>query len=191
MLLDALRWFDVVDLRVASLRAWPWAQSDTNRGRPSSRDVLLMWKLLIVGKNYGNLSDEKLEEFGKSLPRVIRFAGTRLGFGPDAKTIHKYRSALVESGVMDELFAVLTKQRQKDLAASWTKKGTKSYDGYQRHVSVSTEHKLIYSSAVTPAHVHDIQRAKTVLEKIPQGSVINSVYGMISHAAPRGRKISF
>ena len=178
-----------------------------------------MWKLLIVGKNFGILTDEKLEEFGKGTLRVIRFTGTRLGFGPDAKTIHKYRAALAESGVMDELFAVLTqqlvvhgyalqegamidgslvrvphqrftkteqdqlaagtvpawkpaKQRQKDLAASWTKKGTKSYYGYKRHVSVSTQHKLIYSSAVTPAHVHDILRANTVLEKIPKRCAI-------------------
>ena len=162
--------------------------------------MLLLWKLLIVGKNYGNLSDEKLEEFGKSLPRVIRFTGTRLGFGPDANTIHKYHSALAESGIMDELFAVLTKQlvahgyklqegamidgslvrvpqqrftqseqaqlatgtvpnwklakhRQKDVDARWTKKGMKSYYGYKRYVSVSTEHKLILSSAVTPAGV--------------------------------------
>ena len=63
-----------------------------------------MWKLLIVGKKYGNLSDEKLEEFGKGTLRVIRFTGTRFGFGPDAKTIHKYRSALAESGVMVERF---------------------------------------------------------------------------------------
>ncbi len=69
-----------------------------------------MWKLLLVGKNYGNLSDEQWEEFGKGTLRVIRFVGTRWGFGPDAKTIHKYRSAFAESGVMDELFAVLTEQ---------------------------------------------------------------------------------
>ena len=209
---------DWEQFRAPLLRAWPWAESDARRGRPSW-DVLLMWKLLIVGKNYGNLSDEKLEEFGKGTLRVIRFTGTRLGFGPDAKTLHKYRSALAESGVMDELFAVLTqqlvahgyelqegamidgslvrvpqqrftkteqeqlaagtapawkpaKQRQKDLAASWTKKGTKSYYGYKRHVMVSTEHKLIYSSAVTPANIHDIQRAKTVLEKVPKQCAI-------------------
>ncbi len=202
------------------LRAWPWAAADAHRGRPSW-DVLLMWQLLIVGKHYGNLSDEKLEEFGKGTLRVIRFVGTRLGFGPDAKTIHKYRSALAESGVMDELFAVLTdqlathgyelqegamidgslvrvpqqrftkdeqeqlaagevpvwhpaKQRQKDLEARWTKKGTKSYYGYKRHALVSTAHQLIYESAVTPAHVHDIQRAKTVLEKVPKHG---AVYG--------------
>ena len=76
-------------------------ETEAHRGRPSW-DVLLMWKLLIVGKNYGNLSDEKLEEFGKRTLRVIRFAGKCLGFGPDAKTIHKYRAALGESGVMDE-----------------------------------------------------------------------------------------
>ena len=52
---------DWEQFRAPLLRAWPWAQSGTNRGRPSW-DVLLMWKLLIVGKNYGNLSDEKLEE---------------------------------------------------------------------------------------------------------------------------------
>ena len=69
-----------------------------------------MRKLLTVGKNYGNLSDEKLEEIGYGTLRLIRFTGTCLDFGPDAKTIHKYRTALAESGVMDELFAVLTKQ---------------------------------------------------------------------------------
>ena len=69
-----------------------------------------MWKLLIVGKNYGNVSDARLEELGMSMLRVIRFVGTRLGFGPDAKTIHKYRMALAASGLMDELFAVLTAQ---------------------------------------------------------------------------------
>ena len=211
---------DWEQFRAPLLRAWPWAQSDDQRGRPSW-DVLLMWKLLIVGKNFGNLSDEKLEEFSKSLLRVIRFAGTRLGFGPDAKTIHKYRSALAESGVMDELFGVLSQQldahgyqlqegamidgslvrvpvqqltrseqeqvaagtvpnwklakrRQKDVDARWTKKGTKSYYGYKRHVLVSAEHKLIVDSAVTPAHVHDIQRAKKVLEKVPKQC---SVYG--------------
>ena len=58
-----------------------------------------MWKLLIVGKNFGILTDEKLEEFGKGTLRVIRFTGTRLGFGPDAKTIHKYRAALAESSL--------------------------------------------------------------------------------------------
>ncbi len=39
---------------------------------------------------------------------------------------------------------------------------------------VSTEHKFIYDSAVTPAQVHDSQRAKTVLEKVPKGC---AVYG--------------
>ena len=152
---------------------------------------------------------------------MIRLVGTRLGFGPDAKTIHQYRSALAASGVMDEWFAVLAdqlvaygyelqegamidgslvrvpqqrftkdepeqietgtvpdwkpaKQRQKDLEARGTKKGQRSYFGYQRHAMVSTEHKLIDDSAVTPAHVHDLQRAKTVLEKVPKRG---AVYG--------------
>ena len=89
---------DWEQFREPLLRAWPWALEDGRRGRPSW-DVLLMWKLLLVGKNYGNLSDERLEEYGKTFLRLIRFVGTRLGFGPDAKTIHKYRSVLADSGL--------------------------------------------------------------------------------------------
>ena len=100
---------DWEQFREPLLRAWPWASEDSQRGRPSW-DVLLMWKLLLVGKNYGNLSDERLEEFGKGTIRVIRFVGTRLGYGPDAKTIHKYRSALAASGLMEELFDVVLQQ---------------------------------------------------------------------------------
>ena len=100
---------DWEQFREPLLRAWPWASEDGHRGRPSW-DVLLMWKLLLVGKNYGNLSDERLEEFGKGTIRVIRFVGTRLGFGPDAKTIHKYRSALADSGLMEALFEVVLQQ---------------------------------------------------------------------------------
>ena len=100
---------DWESFREPLLRAWPWAREDAGPGRPSG-DVLVMWKLLIVGKNYGNVSDARLEELGMSMLRVIRFVGTRLGFGPEAKTIHKYRMALAESGLMDELFDVLTRQ---------------------------------------------------------------------------------
>ena len=41
---------DSEQFRASLLRAWPWVQSDAKRGRPSW-DVLLMWKMLIVGKN--------------------------------------------------------------------------------------------------------------------------------------------
>ena len=47
---------------------------------------------------------------------------------------------------------------------------------------VSTEHKLIYSSAVTPANIHDIQRAKTVLEKVPKQCAIYGDRGSDSAA---------
>ena len=90
-------------------RAWPGAREDAHRGRPAW-EVWLRWKLLIVGKNYGNLSDEQLEEFGKGTLRVLRFVGTRWGFGPEAKTMHKYRSAFAASGVRAEWFTVLTPQ---------------------------------------------------------------------------------
>ena len=49
---------DWEQFRAPLYRAWPWAREDAHRGRPSW-DVLLMWKLLIVGQNYGHRSDEK------------------------------------------------------------------------------------------------------------------------------------
>ncbi len=49
-------------------------------------------------KNYGNLSDERSEEFGKSTLRLIRFVSTRLDFRmvTITSTNHKNRSVLAE-----------------------------------------------------------------------------------------------
>ncbi|MDE0402193.1 MAG: hypothetical protein OXI36_02045 [Gammaproteobacteria bacterium] len=42
-----------------------------------------------------------------------RFVGLGLKQGPDAKTIHKYRSALADSGRMAELFEAFLSQFQE------------------------------------------------------------------------------
>ena len=101
-------------------RAWPWSRHDSRPGRPSW-DALLMFKVLVVGKTKGNLSDEALEDLCRFHARVVRFLRLRPGSGPDAKTIHKYRSALAESGVMEEVFA--------DLEALAREKGYEMRDG--------------------------------------------------------------
>jgi IS5 family transposase len=99
--LDAL--VDWERFRAPLERAWPWTRDDGSAGRPSW-DAVLMFKVLVVGKTKGNLSDESLEDLCRFHVRVIRFLRVESGTGPDAKTIHKYRSALARSGMMEKVF---------------------------------------------------------------------------------------
>ena len=49
------------------------------------------------------------------------------------------------------------KQRQKDVAARWTKKNAEMHYGYKNHVKADAQSKLIEQYAVTDASVHDSQ----------------------------------
>ncbi|MXX94187.1 MAG: IS5 family transposase [Gammaproteobacteria bacterium] len=82
---------------------WTWTGDDGRRGRPSW-DAVQMFKVLVYGKCHGNLSEASLEDHCSVNLRVKRFVGLGLKQGPDAKTIHKYRSVLAHSGRMVELF---------------------------------------------------------------------------------------
>lgn len=206
--------FDWERFRGTLERAWPWTRHDARPGRPSW-DAVLMFKVLVVGKTKGDLSDDALEDLCRFHARVVRFLRLRPGAGPDAKTIHKYRSALARRGVMGKVFEEMeaiarergfamkdgcmidasivevpvqrlgkeereridaggkprwkpAKRRQKDTEAKWTKKGSKSFFGYKRHVVADVGHKLIRASSVTPANVHDVQAAAGLLDKVPR-----------------------
>ncbi len=206
--------FDWERFRETLERAWPWTRHDARPGRPSW-DAVSMFKVLVVGKTKGDLSDEALEDLCRHHARVVRFLGLSPGTGPDAKTIHKYRKALERRGVMDQVFEEMeaiarergfamkdgcmidasvvevpvrrlkkeeretidgggrprwkpSKRRQKDLDAQWTRKGSKSFFGYKRHVVVDVRHKLIRAGSVTPANVHDVQEAAGLLDKVPK-----------------------
>ena len=92
---------------------WPWTVADGSPGRPSW-DAVKMFKVLVYGKFYGNLSAERLEEACRVNLRVKNFVGLGLLVSPDEKTIHKYRSALAASGRMEEVFAVFCTQLQAE-----------------------------------------------------------------------------
>ncbi len=49
------------------------------------------------------------------------------------------------------------KLRQKDLDATWTKKGKQSYYAYKTHIKVDKVSKLIIKGEVSTASVHDSQ----------------------------------
>ena len=101
-------------------RAWPWSRDDAKPGRPSW-DATLMFKILVVGKTKGVLSDKALEDLCRFHARVSRFLRVRPGTGPDARTIQRYRSALDKGGVMETLFS--------DLEQAVRKKGFEIRDG--------------------------------------------------------------
>lgn len=100
---------DWEDFRSTLESIWDWTVADGRRGRPSW-DAVLMFKVLVYGKYEGNLADAKLERDLLANVTAQRFVGLGIGQGPDAKTIHKYRQALAESGRVDELFQRLTEQ---------------------------------------------------------------------------------
>jgi len=51
----------------------------------------------------------------------------------------------------------LTKRRQKDTDARWTKKMGKNHYGYKNHINIDVKNKLIRDYAVTDAATHDSQ----------------------------------
>ena len=92
---------------------WPWTVADGSPGRPSW-DAVKMFKVLVYGKFYGNLSDERLEEACRVNLRVKNFVGLGFRVSPDEKTIYKYRSVLAASGRMEEVFDVFRAQLQAE-----------------------------------------------------------------------------
>ena len=93
-------------------------------GAPSW-DAVKMFKVLVYGKFYGNLSDERLEEVCQVNIRVKNFVGLGFLVSPDEKTIHKYRSDLAASGRMEEVFAVF--RPQNPWPAKWTRRLTPTW----------------------------------------------------------------
>jgi len=92
---------------------WPRTVADGSPGRPSW-DAVKMFKVLVYGKFYGNLSDERLEEACRVNLRVKNFVGLGFRVSQDEKTIHKYRSVLAASGRMEEVFDVFRMQLQAE-----------------------------------------------------------------------------
>ncbi len=67
---------------------------------------------------------------------------------------------------------------QKDLDATWTKKGKRNYYGYKNHIKVDKLSKLISKSEVTSACVHDSQVLASLVDSSDseQGLRADSAY---------------
>jgi IS5 family transposase len=78
------------------------------------------------------------------------------------------------------------KLRQKDVDARWTKKGNETYYGYKDHINVDVKHKLIRKYEVTPAHVHDSQEIKPLID---YGNTRQAIWGDSAYSSQEIRDL--
>jgi transposase, IS5 family len=103
---------------------------------------------------------------------------------PKQRNTREENAALKAGQSPTEWKADPAKRQQKNLDARWTVKHGDHHYGYQNHVNVDNQHKLIRPYTVTNAAVPDSQALETVLHPESAGEV----YGRIQRIAPRRRK---
>lgn len=82
-----------------------YVSEDHRAGGRQRWDLVLMFKIQLLQKMYGNLSDDATEYMIIDRLSFQRFLGLELGDKvPDAKTIWKYKEELAKSGREKELF---------------------------------------------------------------------------------------
>jgi len=79
---------------------------------------------------------------------------------PKARNTREQNEQIKAGTIPEELAAI----PQKDCDARWTKKNDESHFGYKNHVKADAETKLILSSKVTTANVHDSQAMSDLVE---------------------------
>lgn len=78
----------------------------------------------------------------------------------------KEENKLIKAGEVPEtITSNPNKRAQKDLDATWTKKGGVAYYGYKNHIKTGNKSKLIENYRVTAASVHDSQVLNDLLDK--------------------------
>jgi IS5 family transposase len=70
----------------------------------------------------------------------------------------------------------VSKMRQKDIDARWTKKNNETHYGYKDHVKVDRESKLIIEFAVTDASVHDSREIVGLVDEKDKEIFADSAY---------------
>lgn len=90
----------------------------------------------------------------------------------------------IKAGERPEEFDPATaKGRQKDCQARWTKKNLETHYGYKNHAKMDAKSKLIDKHKTTPAHVHDSQVFKDLVDASDQAVLADSAYHSEEHEA--------
>lgn len=92
------------------------------------------------------------------------------------------QNAKIKVGERPEEFEPHTARgRQKDCEARWTKKNNESHYGYKNHAKVDAKSKLIDKHLTTPAHVHDSQAFKDLVDESDKAVLADSAYHSEEH----------
>ena len=97
----------------------------------------------------------------------------------DAPRQHNTReqNQKIKDGERPEEFDPATaKGRQKDGEVHWAKKHNETHYGYKNHAKVEAKSKLIDAYKTTPAHVHDSQIFKDLIDVSDQAVLADSAY---------------
>lgn len=159
-------------------------------GRPAY-DPILMLKMIVIQSWYG-ISDEELEYQVADRISFQKFLGIPNEI-PDYSTVWRFREALAEEKILDEIWDELKRQMEEqgiktskgvmqDAAfvvappgktnsgmkdrgkgqpstrnedGSWSKKGSKSYFGYKKHLKTCLKTGIITKVGVTTARTPD------------------------------------
>lgn len=104
----------------------------------------------------------------------------------DAPRQHNTReqNQKIKAGERPEEFDFATaKGRQKDCQARWAKKNNETHYGYKNHAKVDAKSKLIVPHKTTPAHVHDSQVFKDLVDVSDKAVLADSAYHSEEHEA--------
>jgi len=163
---------------------WPKLSNILSKTRKSlgrtGYPPILLFKCLLLQKLY-NASDVELEDSLHDRLSFRRFTGIGLDEKvPDATTLCRFRTTLCAKNLINKLFnqvmqdiesqgylvksgtlldASIIKSRPQDDEGTWTKKNNTYTKGYKIHVGVDAKSELVRSVCVTPANVHDSQKA--------------------------------
>ena len=95
---------------------------------------------------------------------------------PRQRNFRAENATIKVGGVPDAWDEVPAKQRQKDVAARWTKKNAEVHYGYKNHVKADAQSKLIERYAVTDASVHDSQKLAELVATVDGAVYADSAY---------------
>ena len=168
-----------------------YATRDWSKGGKPPFDTVLMFKVLVLQKFHG-LSGDAIEEQIFDCTSLKALLGLRIGDDiPDASFIEAPRqpndreqNQRIKRGKRPADFDTdPAVGRQKDSQARWTKKNNEVHYGWKNHVKADLKTKLILKASTTPAHMHDSQVFKELLDDQDQAVLGDSAYHSEEHEA--------
>ena len=161
---------------------------------PDAKTIWLYEDLLSkseVGKDLFDKFFEAILEYGY-VTRTGSIVDASFIEAPKRKNTKEQRETLKNGEVPEEWVDAQHPQMimQRDLDATWTKKGSEAHFGYKDHVKVDLESKLITDFRVTTASVSDVNAAEGIFDENDHVAYGDSAYPSLALPAGVENQIS-